>query len=203
MRPTKKSCFLLYYSQMHIKSPLLKQALGGIAGMAVAVLLYYGFEALQLFDPRALLLNQLPQTETDFASNRKDLDADTVNRLAERAKRVAEQIAAAQDGSSPKVIAVNPAVTERRLRRQEMRANTSMTSDTQPVEVTRRERVEQRMDRLDEMDDELHGGAPLQPDSLSNTGPLTNALVVIAALIAFGMSGMTRKLAFAFAQDRS
>jgi hypothetical protein len=141
------------------QSHTLRQIIGAAGGMAVAAVVYTGFQAMSSVQLNRAMLVDLNPTVSENAGevvvNDKNIDADTLKRLQSRAQQVAKQQQEAYDNPPAETETVEPATEieqhaqERLDARKTMLAQLTATTHVVPANtyVTDKQRLQMRAER--------------------------------------------------------
>lgn len=190
-------------------SPLVKQAFGGIVGMLLAVGLYYAVQSVGIQGLGAMVVGPhsiFSAKSGQVVVNDKTVDAQTIARLAARAKQVGEQLASAAPATVDTTAVA--ATTDRRTVqlqafRQVTRSATDLSSIDQRVYARRQDRLAQAPTDATHAAagaPAMHAGADLSSGRLNQSGPLTDSLLIASVVLAALVSGAMRirRRVFAF-----
>ncbi len=176
-------------------SNMSKQFLGAFAGMTIAVGVY--FVVNQVSDVRGLLVStKTISTSTDVSINAKDVDDSTFRRIQSRAQTVADALKNSETTAPAETPLTNLASSRRAARQfavelKQLAANAETYENKPNIEVTQRERLALRTERVAEV--QMHQGAGPAPrdTNLPSSGLGLNLLVLITLAIAFVTSKTT------------
>ncbi len=141
------------------QSHTLRQVIGAVGGMAIAAVVYTGFQALSTVQLNRAMLVDLNPTVSENAGvvsvNNKNIDDDTLKRLQSRAQQVAKQQQEAYDNPPAEPETAEPAteIEQHAQERLDARKNmlTQLSATTHVVAantyVTDKQRLQMRAER--------------------------------------------------------
>lgn len=181
---------------------VVRQLIGAATGVAIAAVIYFGYQQVSDLSLSALLVspNTVSENAGEIRINEKNVDDATLRLIARRAQTVAAQLAQDQkQSSSPNAaaVALQQSAAEnldRRTRLAQIRAlaaNASTYSTPNPTQdVSQRERIDARNQNVIETDSS-HAAA----GSLPNSGLALNVVMFISFVAALcAVPDVRRKL---------